>query len=623
MASLGHGITKAPYSTQAMLLKWLIMTHDTVEDPTVFSQVYSILFNLLDTAAIRSQLCHLLSIITRRKHVRPFRIQLLMELIQQTGNEPALIGLLKVFKIFVPDVIFGHKADGYAPLFTHPNPEWRDRLDEIQKQALLLKMQDTLVCEDKNCRLFKNRGIYTNKISKIGLPVTETSHTQESSITLEEIENIHGLVRYFERIHVPNQLVAMLGDPLLQKFLQLRSSESDLKRIDHWLLAFFEDKLSRGCTENGDVSEILRLILEYTNSSKKIPSACISYIKSMIPTWNGLRDRDIILDLLVYTQLDSFEDIFENLLSPLEEAILSDGSVDSKLALLKFYTALLNRWTIGVLIQPESASIIEASVTALVKHANDLALTILQISNSVSKILMVLIFYEAVAVSTQNIALHSSLYLVLPHPEAIYLLCFTSSLSVLSSICGVLAIYKRLLDDTSLSGRIKITISCLEHFNAYLIDICNCLWRDRAFNTKDLNTKGCLLSTPVVDELSRYLVDHSNNLVSLQSTFNFSFSPVTCLLAMKCFRREENLWQVNDGLEDEMVNIGPVTQSYLKNLRRRRKEELGDDRIVISWHDYKLAILDYLEEMGAPGISDLIHSTLKNLSNRPREIKTL
>jgi centromere protein I len=98
VGSLGHGRMKPSYSTQAALLKWLIMVYDILENQRLLSKLYSVLFNLIDTSAlryftttfsrpllsllhplthIRAQLCHLLSLITRRKHVRPFRIQVL------------------------------------------------------------------------------------------------------------------------------------------------------------------------------------------------------------------------------------------------------------------------------------------------------------------------------------------------------------------------------------------------------------------------------------------------------------------------------------------------------------------------------------------------------------------
>ena len=54
---------------------------------------------------------------------------------------------------------------------------------------------------------------------------------------------MNDFVRKLEKIELPNQIVAAIGDPLLQKFLQLKTSDSTSRRLDNWLLAFFEDQL--------------------------------------------------------------------------------------------------------------------------------------------------------------------------------------------------------------------------------------------------------------------------------------------------------------------------------------------------------------------------------------------
>ena len=77
VAAVGIGRLKPSLTVQGLLLRWLIMVYHTLEAPAVLSQAYTVLFNFLDTAAIRPQLAHLLALITRRKHVRPFRIQYL------------------------------------------------------------------------------------------------------------------------------------------------------------------------------------------------------------------------------------------------------------------------------------------------------------------------------------------------------------------------------------------------------------------------------------------------------------------------------------------------------------------------------------------------------------------
>lgn len=92
VASLGNGRDKPSAPTQNLLLRWLIMIYEVLENPTFISNLYAVLFNMLDMISIRlddpssyyrdaddlrASICHLLAIITRRKHVKPFRIQTL------------------------------------------------------------------------------------------------------------------------------------------------------------------------------------------------------------------------------------------------------------------------------------------------------------------------------------------------------------------------------------------------------------------------------------------------------------------------------------------------------------------------------------------------------------------
>lgn len=58
VGSLGHGKAKAAFPVQAALLRWLIMVYDILENQKILSQLYSLLFNLLDTIAIRFDHVH-------------------------------------------------------------------------------------------------------------------------------------------------------------------------------------------------------------------------------------------------------------------------------------------------------------------------------------------------------------------------------------------------------------------------------------------------------------------------------------------------------------------------------------------------------------------------------------
>lgn len=50
---LGHGKLKPSLTIQAALLKWLVMIQNVVESRDPLLRAYPVLFNLLDTAALR------------------------------------------------------------------------------------------------------------------------------------------------------------------------------------------------------------------------------------------------------------------------------------------------------------------------------------------------------------------------------------------------------------------------------------------------------------------------------------------------------------------------------------------------------------------------------------------
>jgi centromere protein I len=85
---------------------------------------------------------------------------------------------------------------------------------------------------------------------------------------LEEIESVNNFIQKLEKIELPNQLVAVIGDPLLQHLLQLKSNDVILRRIDNWLTAFFEDQLEGGAHSGRTLLDMLAAIEEYASFTK-------------------------------------------------------------------------------------------------------------------------------------------------------------------------------------------------------------------------------------------------------------------------------------------------------------------------------------------------------------------
>ncbi|KAI6714954.1 hypothetical protein JHW43_002461 [Diplocarpon mali] len=630
VASLGHGSAYPSYSAQAALLKWLVMVYDVLANQKILSQLYSLFFNLLDNTALRyGRLQQNASIIPASTDT-PFQATAVsrtftcystqacqtlqdtvltprMELIRQAGNEPPLVGLLRVYKDYYPDVIVGEAASGRASAFTHPNPEWRQRLGEIQ-ELHLQRTQDGLPAEKRTFRVARKNAVTGARLSV--LPQVYTSHAQESSVTLEEIEGAHEFVQKLEKIEPPNQLVAVINDPLLQRFLQLRFCDDDSRRIDSWLLAFFDDQLQTPETGERLVLEMLIAVRGYTRHTKTLPTACLKYLKSMMPSWNGTTGREVILDLLVYIPPESFEDLYISTLRPLEDALLEDGTTSSQLALLSFYGELIRRWMVFLLSRPQQNQALgAAATTALTNHASNLAVNIIQTSTVVQTLSTILDFYETTAALIAHASLKSIACITIPPGEVVYSLLFTSSLSIISRLCDILALYKRAFElamasktsNSSGSGQQSYHKDYVNQFNGFLMDVCNCFWRSRAFNATDPNALGCLLSPTVTQALSKYVSDLDPAL-SISSLFSFSYSPLFSLFALSYVR------ELEDNAEDEISrrHAGPVTQSSLKQLE-------NDGGLGLVWPDYKLGVMTYMERHGIAGVGELMYNTMKHL----------
>lgn len=136
VCSIGQGATKPSPVTQDLLLRWLILIRETLEDKSALTRCYMVLFNQLGALGTRPSLCHLLALITKRKHVKPWRIQMLLEYLRNAVTEPCLLGLLQVYKEFYPDIIVDQPINGRPAVFKHPDLEWRDRLRVIQENNL-------------------------------------------------------------------------------------------------------------------------------------------------------------------------------------------------------------------------------------------------------------------------------------------------------------------------------------------------------------------------------------------------------------------------------------------------------------------------------------------------------
>ena len=235
------------------------MVYDILEDPSILSTLYSVFFNLLDMTSLRADICPLLAQITRRKHVRPFRVQMLQELSKKVGREPALSKLIQMYDTYAPGILDVKKAGGGLPECSPPNPEWA--ANQLQR---ILERSDHLSADPLH------RPEATSSFRR-GAKRLRISASVEGFYSLDGIDNARDLVNNVEKIRITGLATSDLDDPVLQRYLMLDSEESHADDVNECLSkAFMQqlDSLTSGREAKKPLAEVLDEALAYTQYSK-------------------------------------------------------------------------------------------------------------------------------------------------------------------------------------------------------------------------------------------------------------------------------------------------------------------------------------------------------------------
>ncbi|KAL1653580.1 Phosphate metabolism transcription protein [Didymella pomorum] len=295
VAALGQGKGKPSPGTQDSLVKWLALVHEILGDANVLSRLYGVLFGMLDMISIR------------------------LELSRGLGNEPALQGLLRVYKDYYPDIILGSASTSRKSFAPTPDVEWRERVHAIQEARTAA---DDPTSERHNGFKVLRQGPKRTKASV--LPDVHTYHATESSVTLEGIDTVEAFIERLDRIEPPGQLISFLTDPLLQKFVDLSPSPAASARIGLWLATCLEDQITSAAQNVEDsalLAEILDGILQHARYTKTLLPVVPVFLKQYLTTWDGHENVEPVLSLLAYVPGDFFEDVYPEFLAPAERAI--------------------------------------------------------------------------------------------------------------------------------------------------------------------------------------------------------------------------------------------------------------------------------------------------------------
>ncbi|KAF2865583.1 Mis6-domain-containing protein [Massariosphaeria phaeospora] len=608
VGALGQGKGKPSPGTQSSLVKWLTIVHEVVADANVLSRLYAVLFRMLDMYSIRTSLCHLLSLITRRKHVKPFRIQQLLELSRGLSNEPALQGLLRVYKDYYPDIILGSTSTSRHSFPPGPDLEWRTRLDAIKEAR---NITDEPAEEHGGFKVLR-KGPKRSKISLI--PDVHTYYSTEASVTLEEIDNVDDFVEKLDRIEPPGQMISLLHDPLLQKYIELRPTPTSVRRIDLWLSTCLDDQYNAatsGTRSSTSGSEVFEGLLKQTRCTNTLLPITDTFLKAYLVVWDGLDDVDSILGLLSYVPVQPFPEAYTTYFQPAERALTASSSA-SYSNLIQFYTDILGFWVSGVTPQssrPQSAlsSGDQKSLHQLVTHVSDMATSLLlSVPPGEGHTLTssILTFYEVLSASAKPYHVP----ILVPPVHLTYYLVLDNSTTTLSRVYGILGTYKRAFDQHPKPVTAHYPTKMIDTFNSCLTDMFNLLWISRALlqapNTKAL---GLFCKPSLRDDLNTYLGSIDRE-YAIASAFGVSNNAWLTSLSAATWRSIEEAEIDKNGYDRGSINLhqGPVSQRSLAVLKK-------NGGVNVDWEKYKVQVLHWLAERGCGGIRDFMFAAKTDL----------
>ncbi|KAF9317405.1 hypothetical protein BG003_000791 [Podila horticola] len=589
------------FSIQAALLRWIILVYDLFDSRSRLQRLYGVVFHYLSYETLRPLLCHILYYMTRREDVKPFRIRKLLDLQVTVGKEPALTGLLHIYKTYFPDLILTPLQLSNRTIFKCPDQATATLISQIQDKWRTLNAilgHDTAFGGSKDP--IERIGSKRQKLSHIpdALSVYRKGD-DDSSIPLSQITSISSLVQHIDTLTLPDQLASILSNRLMQHVLTLQPSNSIVERISYWLgqelmdLWYWSDKTD---TTRARFGHILSKVVEVTTVTKDLLPVMELFLVPFLKVWNGIDHRKEIFTLVTYLRPRSFEDLYINYLKPLLAIFQLSGPV-WKCELLICYTQLLTRWSQfrwneylklgrGPRLPVEGVQDLRRLFSSLspdidymetfhafIHHVERLSVAALEVENDHVVVQHgVLSFYDLM--STLTAAYRLPLAIVIPDSTIVYRTFLSDSAMAMTRMCGIVYKYKKAFE-----------VFEQELQNQY-------------------------------DDLVQAMIEAK---IADGETVDEDDLPQPPPIEVKGYNRDQVVAYTKRDMEDyEAIPVdkrlkAPPTSGALK-------ESAAKGGLAITIDEYRIQYLDSLEKDGCKGLAEFLFDCIANLYTRRTQI---
>ncbi|KAG0072444.1 hypothetical protein BGZ89_006255 [Linnemannia elongata] len=458
------------------------------------------------------------------------------------GKEPALAGLLHVYKSYFPDLILAPLTLTTQTIFKCPDQTTAEAIEALQTRWSHRSADQLFGLNGSKDPI--SRSGKRQKLSHVPDAFSiYRKGADDKALPLSQITSLDSLVKHIDTLALPDQLSSVLTNRLLQHVLCLQPSHSIVDRISYWLGQELMDLWYWSATSDvsrARLANILSKVVQVTKMIKDLLPVIENFLVPFIRVWNGVDHQKEVFTLLTFLRPRSFEDLHTQFLKPLQRLFYLMGPV-WKGQLILCYTRLAQNWAqfkwkdylelgksprlskqgsedLRRLFSELSPNVdYMLSIRAFIKHVDSISGVALEVERDHIAVQHgVLSFFDFTSNLTKT---NAPISVIIPGASIVYRCFLSDSAMAVIRICGIVYQFKqayqafeeeqqlqyellvqsqiaasqdngetstKLSEDEVVPG---YTRELVAQFNSYVMDMCNFLYRNRAFNKVDKNAR--------------------------------------------------------------------------------------------------------------------------------------
>ncbi|GAA6002019.1 uncharacterized protein JCM10292_001800 [Rhodotorula paludigena] len=637
--NLPLGAGKVDYKVQRRALEQLVVLLElgavSEQARGTLDRLYGVVERGLQYRTLRDAAAAILCQVTRRHHVKPYRIDELNRIIARDPSPPSsLLRLREEYRSYEPERVYEQRSTGSSRA-------GRSKALEAWKEAAstIFEGGGAKVLESNGERETKRRRTSTVHIP---LPTTHSLDGLSRTTTpLSDLSTVTALASHADTVAMPSQAASVLSavsgstrrarpppeaDRARAWGLLLRSgyqpNSEHLARLSAWLISQLQYELydlEPSDAGHARIEDLFCRVRELCELGGELLEALEPFLADFLHTWDGRHHRKVVFDIVALLKPFSWELEYAGFFLDELRRLADLHDVEWSAAFLACLTALVRNLAVRDNWDPETPTItafgmldgnvqyLEALQGILASGDTFILSATCRFPNSLVLRTAALTFYERLL--DLPLALDLPL-IVLPSPAFTYTCLLSNELMSLSRICGIVA---RLRD--ALVGEASAIVSSgsgaapehVEALNARVVEIVGVLWQKRFLRAKegadeaDAGVMG--LSKHDVDELSARNAESRTE--SSANSQGITTHGALALLARDCLA----VLAEQKGKSSEAL-VGPVTVSSLKALSAHPSAP------NLSFNAFRPHLVEYLAQRGATGLSEFLFSSLQSLVQR-------